>query len=618
MLVGYLLLFIYGAIFSNCIKDFKHSSSAVDINLTVSAQIIKFFEDKGIKNVYEVPGGPLDAFWSEYFSKKDKQVSYVNSANELIGAFMAQAYGKFTRKPGVFFATTGPGLATALSGVFDASYEYRPLIVVTTMPKDVDMRSWQNLDPCDPMRKMAKAVFVVEDKKNLLAALEASYNAAMHGIPADPYPGCVLLVFEPSLFTQVVGKAYDPKEFKPLVKLDKVNKEKAKEFIKAFKLAKRPLVVLGEGVLIEEQKERFDKLFKNVPFISGYRVRGTCNIDSSNYLGRPGSLGNHLANYAAYHSDCVIEVGSVAAKEDAESLRNRFSNATYSPQTKVLIISPLKLLNMEPCLGKKEQVDIFVREFFDLLEVENFSFGENLKMWKKELANASRKLKPTSKLSKGKQINLEDAVLLIKDNISGVYTTGVGNHWYQAGKTLEGKDVKNFFTSIFWASIGVGIPYGMGLSDAMPDEQVVVIEGDGGFYWGISSLAVLGQSHYKNRKLKIFIMRDSKYSAVEQDSMKYKGKSEIYKLDQYNYINYQHLCKAFDINYRCAENKKNLVKVLKDIKNIEAPVLVEVTIDKSTLYEINLDKHYLELLKKADFAAINNYKQVPILGNVCN
>ena len=307
----------------------------------------------------------------------------------------------------------------------------------------------------------------------------------------------------------------------------------------------------------------------------------------------------------------------MASRESSMELRNKFSVITYGSQTKVLIVSPLDLLDKELCLAKKEQVQIFVEEFFELLNDKINLDKKEVEVWISRLNRASKELKTAYNLTSESCINLEDAIVLIKNYSHGVFTTGIGNHWYQAGKVIEGKNVTNFFTATCWGSIGVGIPYALGISSALPDSQVIVIEGDGGFYWSLPSILILGREDYKKRNIKIFILRDNSYAAIEQDILKKNSMSRAADLNQYNYVNYKYLCKSLKINYTKANTKKELISVLKRIKNITTPILVEITVKGNMVYELDLNKQYFEFLANSNFNQLNNNPQTLQSSKIC-
>ena len=110
---------------------------------------------------------------------------FIGCRNEGGGAFMAEAYGKLTGKPGILFVTRGPGATNASIGIHTAMQNSTPMVIFvgqieTTMR---DREAFQELDYRAVFGTMAKWVVEIDDASRVPELVSRAFSTALSGRP---------------------------------------------------------------------------------------------------------------------------------------------------------------------------------------------------------------------------------------------------------------------------------------------------------------------------------------------------------------------------------------------------------------------------------------------------
>ncbi|MBR0551537.1 thiamine pyrophosphate-requiring protein [Stakelama marina] len=84
----------------------------------------------GVRRIFGYPGDGINGLLGALDRAKDK-FEFVQVRHEEMAAFMASAHAKFTGELGVCLATSGPGAAHLLTGLYDARMDHMPVLAIT-------------------------------------------------------------------------------------------------------------------------------------------------------------------------------------------------------------------------------------------------------------------------------------------------------------------------------------------------------------------------------------------------------------------------------------------------------------------------------------------------------
>jgi pyruvate dehydrogenase (quinone) len=96
---------------------------------TVADQLLSRLREWGVDQVFGYPGDGINGILGA-FSRADDQPRFIQSRHEEMSAFEAVGYAKFSGRPGVCMATSGPGAIHLLNGLYDAKLDHVPVVAI--------------------------------------------------------------------------------------------------------------------------------------------------------------------------------------------------------------------------------------------------------------------------------------------------------------------------------------------------------------------------------------------------------------------------------------------------------------------------------------------------------
>ena len=294
--------------------------------MKVSDYIVEFFIEKGITDVFGYPGGMVTQLMDSFGKNSDKISAHV-TYHEQGAAFAACGYAQTSGKPGVAYATSGPGATNLITGICDAYFDSIPTIFLTGQVNNneakgaygVRQRGFQETDIVSIVKPVTKYAVYVKEAENLQSELEKAYNIAMSG-----RRGPVLLDIPMNVFRADIQLC------------EKILVEKDDSWIDASSItnllcdalqkALSPVFLIGAGVKSSGFEEDIYREIKRigVPVISSM-IAFDVMRDYPHYYGFLGAYGTRTANFIAAKSDLIISIGTRMDIRQVGAKRERFA-----------------------------------------------------------------------------------------------------------------------------------------------------------------------------------------------------------------------------------------------------------------------------------------------------
>lgn len=198
--------------------------------------LVDALQAHGLTHAFGVPG---ESYLAVLDAMVDSKIDFVICRQESGAAYMAEAAGKLTGKPGLCFVTRGPGMTNASGGVHVAQQDSTPMIVIAgQVPRNFRHReAFQEVDVRAVFGTMAKWVVEIDDLARIPEFVARAVRIATQGRPGP----VVMTVPEDMLLEEVVTDdvaAFEPIEIAPsasdMARLQKLLSE-----------AKKPFVIVG-------------------------------------------------------------------------------------------------------------------------------------------------------------------------------------------------------------------------------------------------------------------------------------------------------------------------------------------------------------------------------------
>lgn len=536
------------------------------MKIIAAEAILKIIEEQGVEVIYGYPGAANTPIYDN-IHKTD--LRYILTRNEQGAAHAASSYFKMTGKVGVCTATSGPGATNLVTGIANANMDSIPLVAITGQVAfpHVGKDAFQEVDVTGVTTPITKHNYLVKNAEDVVRVVREAFYIAGTGrpgpvvvdIPMDIQKE--LVEFTPPERPQIRG--YHPER--------ELDEKQLKKLVKAITTAKRPLLVLGGGVLSANASEEFVRLAEQlaVPVVS--TLMGISAIPSKHrqYLGMVGLHGTKAANQAFLRADLVVFMGarvSDRAVADAKSLAERAMVAHID-------IDPAEINKNVPC---DISIAANVKEVLSqLLLLADFSCPEawltecveakplNIKPEKSE----TKLVNPKLFLSKLSQAAGEDAVV----------TTEVGQNQIWTANHYAFSRPNTFLTSGGFGTMGYGLPAALGAKIARPEATVIAIEGDGSFQMSMPELGAMKQWG-ADVKIVIFVNRAL---GMVREYQKKNYKANYVSVDLGDYPHFDKIAEAYDIPHFAIRSNDEIDEGISKLLSGSGSFLLEVVVDQS-------------------------------------
>ena len=465
-------------------------TSSSSTAITGAEIFCRSLEAEGVDVVFGYPGGAVLHIYDALY-RQDK-VSHVLVRHEQGAVHAAEGYAKSSDKPGVALVTSGPGATNAITGIADAYMDSVPLVVFTgQVPTSlIGNDAFQEVDTVGITRPCVKHNFLVKDVRDLAETIKKAFYIATTG-----RPGPVVVDIPKNVTADTCEFEYPEsirmRSYNPTSRGHTGQIRKAVELILS---AKQPMLYTGGGVILGRGSEALTEFTRKLGYPITNTLMGLGGYPASDrqFLGMLGMHGTYEANMAMHHADVLIAIG---ARFDDRVTGNI---EKFCPHAKIVHVdvdpaSISKNVKVDvPIVGEVEPV---LRELIRALEeVGEKPDQEALAAWWKQIEEwraqdclkydrDSELIKPQFVVEKFWELTGGDAFV----------TSDVGQHQMWAAQFYRFDKPNRWINSGGLGTMGVGLPFAMGVQFAHPEATVGCITGEASIQMCIQELSTCYQ-----------------------------------------------------------------------------------------------------------------------------
>ena len=271
---------------------------------------------QGVTHAFGVPGESYLAVLDGFHAHAGK-IQFVVNRQEGGAAFMAEAHGKLTGRPGVCFVTRGPGATNASIGVHTAFQDSTPMVLFVgdVAAETRDREAFQEVDFCSffgPSTKgMAKRVERIDDVARIPEYVARAFATAMNGRPGP----VVLVLPEDMLAAPVRAHPVTGRQPQALPRVDAVQAWSDPGSLRTLRemllASERPLVLAGGGGWTVQAAQALQRFAENwtLPVGNAFRFQDTFDNHHPLYAGDVGIGINSLLARRVKDSDLILAIG---------------------------------------------------------------------------------------------------------------------------------------------------------------------------------------------------------------------------------------------------------------------------------------------------------------------
>ena len=450
--------------------------------------LVRCLQAEGVEFLWGYPGGAVLYIYDALY--KQHTIEHVLVRHEQAAIHAADGYARATGEVGVALVTSGPGVTNAVTGIATAYMDSIPMVIITgQVPTPaIGLDAFQECDTVGITRPIVKHNFLVKDVRDLALTMKKAFHIARTGRPGPvvvDIPKDVSYNTAPFHYpASIEMRSYNP-----------VRKGHGGQIRKAVALllaAKRPYIYTGGGVVMGNASSELRELVSLLGFPVTNTLMGLGAFPASDpkFLGMLGMHGTYEANMTMQNCDVLLAVG---ARFDDRVIGNPKHFASVERKIIHIDIDPSSI-------SKRVRVDIpIVGDVRDVLQelivqvkestgrVDAAALGawwERIAEWRKRDCLA---YKTTPDVIKPQHV-VETLWRLTKDSDAYI-TSDVGQHQMWAAQYYRFEQPRRWINSGGLGTMGVGLPYAMGIKLAKPDADVFCITGEGSIQMCIQELS---------------------------------------------------------------------------------------------------------------------------------
>ncbi|MGX9800215.1 pyruvate oxidase, partial [Pediococcus acidilactici] len=427
--------------------------------------------------MYGIPSGTLSGLMNAMGDPENK-IKFLQVKHEEVGAMAAVMQWKFGGKLGVAVGSGGPGATHLINGLYDAAMDNIPVLAIlgSKPVRELNMDSFQELNQ-NPMydniavynRRVATAEQLPHLVDDAIRTAIAKRGVAVLEVPADF--GFTEIDADSLYSTPLYSSGVTYKEYKSAP----VDESDISAAVDILNQAKRPVIYAGIGTMGHGSAVQALSRKMKAPIITTGKNFETFDWDFEGFTGSTFRVGWKPANEAILEADTVLFVGTNFPFSEVEG--------TFRNVNKFIQID-----NNPAMLGKRHQNDVAI--LGDAGEaiaaiLAKVSPVNDSPWWQANVANVKNWRDYMNKLEQKTEGDLQAYQVYNAINKyaadDAIFSIDVGNVTQMSVRHLHMTDKNMWRTSPLFATMGIGLPGGIGAKNTYPDRQVWNLMGDGAF-----------------------------------------------------------------------------------------------------------------------------------------
>ncbi len=522
-----------------------------------------------VEVVFGLPGGATLPIY-DALAKYQYPVHHVLVTHEQGAAHMADGYARATGRVGVCLATSGPGATNLITGLATAFSDSSAVVAITGQVSTslLGRDGFQEADVQGVSLPITKHNYLVTRIRELPDALKEAFYIASTGRPGpvlvDICKDVQQAEMEFEYPTGVHLPGYNPT-------LDAADPASVARTARLINQAERPLIITGHGVSIAHAETELRQLAEkaNIPVASS--LLGISSFPELHPLaiGMGGMHGEAFTNFAIQECDVLVAIG---ARLD-DRLTGAFS--TFASKAKIVHI------DLDPAeVGKNMTIDtpvigdalLTLRALLPLVEPnEHPAWLAQIAEWKADTDQRDVLAQETDDLVP--PFILRQLWHLTNDGDCTV-VTDVGQHQMWEAQYFLHTKPRSLVTSGGLGTMGFGLPAAIGVQMGLPDEEVWVVAGDGGFQMTMPELSTVVA---EKLPIKIAIINNGYLGMVRQwQDIFYDQRYAGTPLHNPNFVK---IADAYDIPAVVVNRKEDVEAAIRRARAQRGPFLIEFKVE---------------------------------------
>ena len=567
------------------------------MKIRLADYVADFLVKNGVTDVFSVVGGGAMHLNDALGHKAGLRVTY--NHHEQACAIAAEAYARLDNRVAAVCVTTGPGGTNALTGVVGGWLDSIPMFIISgqvrydttarfalkTAGATVRAMGDQEYDIVKSVEHMTKYAVMIEEPNKIKYELEKAWHLAVTGRPGPVWVD--IPVNYQGTFIETEGlEGYDPAEDDALLP-PSVSEAVIQTVLNKIKHAKRPVFHAGYGIRLSGAYDVFRTVLEklNIPIVTYWNAVDLIEDEHPLYIGRAGNMGDRPGNWAIQNADLILAIGTRI------SIRQVGYNwKTWAREAEVIMVDIDQGEMKKPTLHVEMPIWADAKDFLTKLNdaADQIVFAGNkwldtCRSWKKNYPV----VQSHHWSENGKTVNVYAFIHYLSSQLPENSLTAVSNGaccvvGNQAYVIQKGSRMAN---NSAIASMGYGLPAGIGTCIGGGRKKTICLEGDGSIMMNLQEL----QTIITNRlPIKIFLINNNGYHSIRITQTNLFNKNFVGigpESGDLSFPEFKKIAEAFGYKYYCAHSNAEMKKVVDEVLDIDGPVFTEIFTDTIQVWE---------------------------------
>ena len=530
---------------------------------------MRSLEHEGVTTLFGYPGGAIMPAFDALHDHKET-LNHILVRHEQAAAHAAQGYARVSGKVGVCLVTSGPGATNTINGIADAMMDSTPIVVICGQvgASMLGTDAFQECDLVGVTQPITKWAYQIRRPEDVAWAVSRAFYIARSG-----RPGPVVLDFAKNAQTELVD--YEPETIdfiRSYVPVPKMEDEAIQEAARMINEAKKPLVLVGQGVELGGAQEEIRAFLEKADMPAGCTLLGLSALPSDHPLNK-GMLGMHgslATNRKTQECDLLIAVGM----RFDDRITGKLS--TYATQAKKIHfdIDPseinknvvVDLAVLGNCKETLSAVTALLKEQKHTEWIESFNEHyeeERVRVIEPEIHPQEGPIKMGEVVRKVTEMTDNKAILV----------TDVGQNQMLAARYFKFTEKRSMVTSGGMGTMGFGLPAAVGATFGAPDRLVCAFMGDGGIQMSIQEFGTIME---QQAPVKIILLNNNYLGNVRQwQAMFFHHR---YSFTPMLNPDYEKIASAYNIPSETVVERADLEKAIDKMIHTDGPYLLQVAV----------------------------------------
>lgn len=537
--------------------------------ITGAEALMRSLEHEGVTTLFGYPGGAIMPAFDALYDHKET-LNHILVRHEQAAAHAAQGYARVSGKVGVCLVTSGPGATNTITGIADAMMDSTPIVVICGQvgASMLGTDAFQECDLVGVTQPITKWAYQIRRPEDVAWAVSRAFYIARSG-----RPGPVVLDFAKNAQTELVD--YEPETIdfiRSYVPVPKMEDEAIQEAARMINEAKKPLVLVGQGVELGGAQEEIRAFLEKADMPAGCTLLGLSALPSDHPLNK-GMLGMHgslATNRKTQECDLLIAVGMrfddrITGKLSTYATLAKKIHFDIDPSeiNKNVVVDLAVLGNCKETLSA---VTALLKEQKHTEWIESFNEHyeeERVRVIEPEIHPQEGPIKMGEVVRKVTEMTDNKAILV----------TDVGQNQMLAARYFKFTEKRSMVTSGGMGTMGFGLPAAVGATFGAPDRLVCAFMGDGGIQMSIQEFGTIME---QGAPVKIILLNNNYLGNVRQWQ-------EMFFNHRYSFTpmlnpDYEKIASAYNIPSETVVERADLEKAIDKMIHTDGPYLLQVAV----------------------------------------